>query len=242
MDRLQELKEKGYKHLSGPEKEEYRHLIAVAEGDVNAATGTAQKPPKTAKEKKGETITVTKSDLAKMVAEEVTKQQSQQSFPARPLAPTGFTEAKPKEKAKPVATLRKWRKDSDSEYGLMVNAAHHKWEYDEDTRKHDKDMYKFTFLMPNGKEEEAILPYLELTKMNDVEIVRILEMEKKEYEQNQGYTRTKFVDKDKAIIEKDGHAGERVEVIVKMDGYPNGATVQLESGRVINVPVSALNA
>jgi hypothetical protein len=269
MDRFEELKAKGFKNLKGAEREEYLRLrptppktnvvspftadgsnligetMKIPEGSILANSnlgnfGVVQEP----------TISVTKSELQSFidaaVAKAVTAEKSKSPIAQRNLPSDEFKEYIAPVKPKHTATLRKWRKDSDSPWGFLVKAQHHKFEYDEDTRRHDKDMYKFTFRFEDGKEEDVLLPYLELTKMNDTETVRILEMPKKQFVKNQGTTVTSFFHKtDEAFLELDPlnqFRGRKVPVEVKMDMYPEGATVELSDGKIINVPVSCLNA
>ena len=60
-----------------------------------------------------------------------------------------------------TATLKLWQKDTNSPLGVVVDFKHLRFDYDENSRQHDKDIYEFTVMYDDGTTEKVQMPIID---------------------------------------------------------------------------------
>lgn len=232
MDRLQELKQKGWKNLNGDERKEFQRLDAETPTVAPADTRSADDG----------TVTIRKDDLKAMIADEVSKatqtlQQANRSL-ERQAGMGNYQPYKPPKEKVYTATLRKYRSNTDEPFSLITDWKHLRFDYNELSRKHDKDIYKVKLRGMDGSEKWVEMPLEDMNLVNDFETVTILKKTNDMKQRIHGYTYKKYMDKDNYIY-SDRPTAERVPLIELKDDFT--CEVQLENGDKITLPESRLN-
>lgn len=224
-ERFLKLKAKGFNKLGKYERAEYKSLKAEIEGGVKATGKVATVAPPANEP----VLQMTKAQLDEAIANgvanemrkigEANREASKSIIPAK----GGWKEYKGEKKQIHTATIRKYRKDSDSPWALIVDWKHHKWDIDELTRRRDKDIYKLKLLYfedgeDQGKEEEIEMPLFDFANIEDYEEVRILDADKKVFVQVQGHTQKSATDRS-GYMTPGIKTGEEVELRVTREEY-----------------------
>lgn len=240
MDRLKELKEKGWKNLNAEERKEFKALTGDSQFsnvDNSGAFGGGGTGGREV-----DTITIKKSDLQDLVAHEVSKatQALQRGNVSgnREAGLNGYQPyVEPKQKVY-TATIRKYRPNTDEDYCLITDWKHLRWDYNELSRKHDKDIYKVKLRAYNGEEKWVEMPLEEMNLVNEFETVSILEKSNNKKQRTHGFTYKKFVDNG-GYTHSDVSTSERVPLIELKDDFT--CKVQLENGDVLTIREDRLN-
>lgn len=247
--RLQELKDKRvWLHGEEGEVAEYNALKGKTE------VGT---PPSGT----GETVTVKKEDLFKMVDEIAEKKMEQLRNENAELKRHGVALEKQigigdwqdvgaNKKRSHTATFKLWRSDTDKEFGLIVDWKHLRFEYDENTRQHDKDIYKVTLLHADDSREDVEMPLRAFGAIIDTETVDIMEMDKVQQvakmgsikrspKSRDGYTLSSVPGISSGDLVRPD-TGEWVDQLVTRDKIT--CTVRRKNGQVFKIDANRLNA
>ena len=231
MSRLQELKDKGWKNLTGEEREEYQ---ALKSDDELVEDLPEQKPEERLEE---ETIEIKKSAIESLLARVETLESANRSHEMKAgLYPTGEWEEKTEKKRIHIATLKKFRETTDDEYMYTVDWRFLKLARDQITNELIQ-IYKITFRKKNGELVERNMSLSDFAKIIEREEVTILEKKKKSYISVVGRTRTRIVDP-----EGDGYhvkVGDFVPMKVTRDEYT--CTIKMKDGTTFDIPESRLN-
>lgn len=234
LERFIELRKRGFVNLPQPEKDEYRTLKAQFANEI-AATDESHAE---------ETLSISRIELSRMIQDAVEKERDRNKTETRALeAVVGINSWREKGPQKDIirtATLRKYQKDSESPEALIIDWKFHKMEWDEDTRRHNKAIYKVKLKYPDGNEETIELPLTRFAELKDYATVKILKQTKKEFEQISGFVRRR--------PKKDGYAmhgekypgGEKIPLSVIREEYI--CEVQLPDGKTLEVSADRLNA
>ena len=78
-----------------------------------------------------------------------------------------------------TARIKLYQKDTNAPKGLIVDYKHLKWDYDENTRQHDKDIYELTVLYEDEKTEKVQMSILDFSHISLSEKVEIVESNEK---------------------------------------------------------------
>lgn len=224
MNRFEELKAKGWKNLNQEEKTEYQAL-----------------KPKDEEVKKSETITLTKDDLRKLLAE------------AREEASEGLEEVKrlgqwmqkkDLKKANPVATMRLYREDGLAEPGLIIDWKFIKNIENVDTRKMDVPVYQITVKYDNNVKKYEI-PLEEMVRINEFEKVEIIKQNVDIQEMKQGVGHKPHTNSGYSFSSpgffgtKQVGAGEEFDYVVTRKDIT--CTIKRPNGEVLDIHSSKLN-
>ena len=147
----------------------------------------------------GGLVTMSKQELQDLIDSRVkmaTKPLQEQNDVLAKQTQGGWKEFVPPKDRNKTARMRLWRKDTDQEFGVIIDWKHLKFDYDEATRKYDKDIYKINILKADGTHEEHEIPLIEFSKMNDFETVEILKSDKKTMIKSHGDVYVSGVDKN----------------------------------------------
>ncbi len=128
-------------------------------------------------------------------------------------------------KRKHTATFRMWRPDTDQPFALIVDWKHLRYDYDENSRKHDKDIYKLTLLHEDGTKTHTEMSLSEFATIGDVETVEISEKEDTELVKVHGKIR-------KAAKGRDGATMSRNVAYPGIDVPDGGEWVDLEERKI----------
>ncbi len=237
METLEELQKIGWAKLNGDQRKLWQEL----KGNQTAPTTS-------------DTITLKKEDLFKMV-EEIAEEKVQKFKLAQQ---TGMAQAHGKwqdvdtnQKRKHTARMKLWRKTTDDDWGMIIDWKHLRFDYDENTRTHDKDIYRITLLYEDGAKKEEEIMLKEFAEINDIEQVDIVEMDKKTQEridpnnpkirrspQVGGYTFSPGYDMYGLKMPDAG--GIYVDNIVTQDKIT--CTIRRQNGQTLTLDSSRLNA
>ena len=97
-----------------------------------------------------------------------------------------FQEVAEKEERTHTAVLRLYRTNTNDPHDLIVAFNHLRFDYDEETRKHDKDIYELILLSDDGTTSTTEMPLIMFPSLNDFETVEIVESTTKELAKNMG--------------------------------------------------------
>jgi len=234
MERFQELKTKGWVNLTKDEKAEYQGLKGSSSKVVSQE----------------ETITVKKGDLHKMIDEAVEAQtahlQNQTNHLERQIGLGDWQDIESKER-KHTAHFKLYRTNTDEDFRLIVDWKHLRFDYDEETRKHDKNIYKITLIDDKGEESLAEIELTAFARIQDLEVVDIIEQEKKKQVKTTGKVRRAPTKSGYVLSSGVGLAGLSIP---EGGGYVDQTvvqdkitcTVKRKSGQIFIVDHSRLNA
>ena len=210
-------------------------------------------------------ITLRKEDLEKMVFEIAEKRvdglmnenqllkQQNRGF-EREMGLGSWKEAGKEAKRSHTATFKLYRLNSDDALGLIIDWKHFEFEYDPDTKRRDRDMYKITCLYEDGSKKDFTMPLTEFSQITDMERVDILEWEEKELVMVQDKIRRSARSLDGYIMSRgvglvgleNGKAGGRFSpgelVNLEVRRTERVAMVKRGSGQTFKVNESRLNA
>lgn len=198
MDRFSELKTKGWVNLSKEERAEYNILKAgpMPRSEI-AITPTPESMSELLTEEadlkkpaESDTVTVKKGELMQMVEEiaeakiQKLREENQELKHSltleRKVGLGEWSYVGDAGERKHTAFFRLWRSNTDEDFKIIVDRKHLRYDYDEVTRAHDKDIYKLTLMDDKGEKTEIELPHRDFAKISDIEIVDIIKMDKKE--------------------------------------------------------------
>lgn len=189
-DRFNELKEKGWRNLDANERGEFQELKKQFEGPTIESVSSVSQASLPAQPTEERTITVSESQLKSMVQAEVMKHQNTAQQSIVPVFVDGkWKRSEPPKIGNRNATFRRFREDSDSPVGIIVNWRFHKNVFNQETQKTDKPIYKITVLYDDASTKEFEIEWLEFAKITDIETVEIVEMKKEKEEMSQGRIR-----------------------------------------------------
>lgn len=238
MSRFEELQEKGWRNLDAAEREEYSSLKKMEE--TENLIKPANIPPKK------ETIEVTKDELKSMIQDGIQSYiKAANSEPAR--TSDGWHEEKESSDVK-FARIKVYQEDTNSEKGLIVDWKFLKNEFNELTRKHDKQIYELT-VKYKDREKKVNMELLDFTRIKDYEEVKILSTESKKMVKVTGKVRRAMQDKSgytRSVFAGSGGAVDRPIVgdfvDEKVERIESFHKVQLQNGEILEINNSRLNA
>ena len=229
MSRLEELEAIGYKNLKGVEREEYRGLKAIQDGEDSGET----------KEPVAQMVEVKQDVLEGLLSRIETLEKSNKSFERQAGLQTKLGAWREVEEKKRIhtATLRKWRKDSESPSLLAVDWLFHKDQWNEE-RMLWEQIYKVKFLkLPVSGEmqhEVVEMPLTQFIMIDDRETVKIIERKVKKLIANVGFVRKRFVDEN-----WETQKGNNVPMTVTKDDTT--CTIELPDGTKFDIKEDRLN-
>ena len=146
------------------------------------------------------------------------------------------------------AKFKLWRPDTDSPEGLIVDWKHLRFDYDKNSRKHDKDIYKITLLYEDDSRKDVEMPLLVFGMINNEERVEIISTKSKELKMSQGKVRRSGKHKDGATMSKNVQdpgidsfdTNDWVDLEVRR--LDRSMTVKRSSGQIFEVKEGRLNA
>ncbi len=256
--RLEELKAIGFKKLKGDERKEYKQLLLEA-GNKEESANLVEDVMVVPGEGYAKPVSQTAAALLS-ISEDQLEQIVERAIAARlggrsdmPSLNVGmWTPKKPSKPKDLTATLKRYRDDSDSPEGLIIDWKFFKNEYDENTRKYDKPMYKLTIWYPKGQnpstsKKEVIMPLEQFAAITNRITVKILKQDKEEFELVQGFVRMKEKTKDGypvvGLNKEIGFVGDAIPAVVTMHRFT--AHIELpreyDSEKLI-IPSDRLNA
>ena len=237
MTRYDELKAKGWVNLSKDEKEEYQSLKPADQEKMSVSKEDIQKMVDEAAEKKVEQLRIENAEL---------KQHSLSL--ERQVGLGDWQDVDTNKKRSHTAQFKLWRKDTDQAWGLIVDWKHLRFDYDENSRKYDKDIYKVTLMDDQDNKSEVEMTIKELGEINEKETVQIIDMQKKVQVMSMGKVRRSPKTRDgytlspgvnlEGLIRPDG--GEWVDQSVTRDLIT--CTVKRKNGQVFEINANRLNS
>ena len=129
-----------------------------------------------------------------------------------------------------TATLKLYRKDTDSPAGVITKWKRLRIEQDPETKKFNYEIFTLTIRYDGGREETMEIPVIGFLRFNEYERVDIIEMKEKKMQMSQGTTNQSRVSRDDIGNEliMDDKTGVKVPLIVIQDATemlirrPNG--------------------
>jgi hypothetical protein len=241
--RLEELKAKRvWLHGTEGEKAEYKVL-----------TGASAEPAE-----KTDTITVKKEELMKMVEEiaeskvqklrEENQELQKHSLSLEKAAGIGTWQnlGDVKERTH-TGRFKLWRANTDEAWKMIVDWKHLRFDYDEISRNHDKDIYKVTLMDEAGMKTDSELSLPDFAKILDHEIVDIIKMDKQQQvmklgsvrrsSKKEGYSLSPGINLD---LKLNNEANPWVDDIVTRDNII--CTVRRKNGLQFQINADRLNA
>lgn len=188
-------------------------------------------------EDKEESITLTKTSLKQMMEEIRTEERAK----TKKIRDTEWQEFKAPAKRKSTCTMKVYRKDSESEPGLIVDWKRIRTERDPETKKLTYDIYKLTIRYDNGKEETIEIPVHEFNSFQETETCEIVKTEEHRLQMKQGETRASKVSRDDTgneMILGDEKTNDNIPLIVVKDSpvltikRPNGQEMEIGIDRI----------
>jgi len=241
MDRLEQLKLKGWLHMDKMERAEYKLLKErpVQDEVTTVETAPAESPIKTdVNEVSDEVVTMKKSSLMKMM-EDIKNDAKSGVEKFRDLEWQEYTEPKRKNY---TATLRVYQKDTISPKGLIVDYQRLRTDLDDETKKRNMDIYQLTIRYDDGNLEKVEVPIREFVNFNQYETVEILEFHNRKMAMKQGEVNKSRTSRDSTgneMILSDEKTGEKVPLMVLRD--ETECKVKRANGQVFIINVSRLN-
>lgn len=252
-ERLAELNAIGYPKLTGPqraEKKSLETLISEEKGDEeflasdDGSKSSSVPPAPSVANQAPQLVTLTQEQLQEMVdravAAATSGQQKKLDDLEKQLGPGNWRKATPGKQKIYTATIRKFRKDADSPWELVVD-----WKvmknnvWDENTRRFNKTIYKVTFqnLETGEQRVEDNFALEDFIKVNNYEKVKIIELKKEPLQRVHGYTHTKRKTKEGYVT--DEPLDVEVELLETMDFIT--AVVEFDNGKRMEIPADRLN-
>lgn len=222
MSRLDELKQKGWLHLSAPEREEYKALLETEAG--------------------GQKKTVSAAQMSDVIEERTNYIQN----PTR-LGDGKWQEYHPPKPKNKTARFKLWRADSGEEYGLIIDWHFHKNMFNEETRKHDDPLYIVKLLYSDGTTKDVEMLWRDFAKILDFEICEVVKTDMRKLRKVHDRVRVPVRNKDGYVLSRsvDGAVTgilSAVEVETDEIRDDGDATCLRNSGQQFTVNISRLNA
>lgn len=116
------------------------------------------------------------------------KQENQKLKEDIGLSQSEWRELKPVKPENKRCQLRKWRNTTDENWKLVVNMKHVRFEWDEETRRYNKDIYRLTLLdyLGDGETSTVEIPYEMLKDCSNNANFEVIEEKKVELAISQG--------------------------------------------------------
>jgi len=241
------IKEGGYASLNGEERKVWKaHKESLEASEVKGKEAGGE-----------EIITLKKSDLDTIINSIVDKKiahlseqnealGNQLSGVEQGLGLTDWQVWKDPKTGNKTATFRVYREDGSAEAGIIIDRKFHKNEYDENTREHDKMMYKITVLYDDESTKDYIIPLIDLTQMPEMETIEILEQKVDKVFKSSGTVTKTAADGSGYKLYKGGkgeimavQADDQVDALVFRD--VGTAICKRPSGQVFEVSIDRLN-
>ena len=222
MATYEELKAKGWSNLNSEERKQFQEFRKSAPAEE----------PKTE-----DTITLTKTSLKQMMEEIRTEERAK----TQKIKDNDWQEFKAPAKRKFTCTMKVYRKDSESEPGLIVDWKRIRTERDPETKKLTYDIYKLTIRYDDGHEDTIEIPVHEFNSFQETETCEIVKMEERKLQMKQGETRASKVSRDDTgneMILGDEKTSDSIPLIVVKDSpiltikRPNGQTMEIGIDRI----------
>lgn len=257
-NRLEELKTKGWANLDKEERKEYQSLIAASdageyvkpEENKGEDDGVDEKVDMVAdqgtkKNSKERTVTVTETQLRRMINEEVAKfkETAQEGMEEVLRVGRWMKSIKPK-KQNVTATMRLYRVDGFADPGLVIDWKFLKNIEDPDTKKINVPVYRITVLYDEGKKQFDI-PLQQLVEISEYEKVEVIKQTIEEQEKRTPGGQRAFTEKGYNFSSpgffgtKSKGPGEAFDYVEKRkDGT---VTIKRQNGQELELPVDRLN-
>ena len=145
---------------------------------------------------KEKTITMTPSELQKMMDEAIQRDKERNKPDLAKPNYNEWSEVGEDERPNRTATLRLWQKDAKSPWGVIIRADYLKMVFDEETRKHDKMIYEVEVLYDDKTTETFEMSADEYVKLNQVEKVELIDVDRKKMRKITGKVGVPIKDKD----------------------------------------------
>ncbi len=135
-------------------------------------------------DKDQELMTVTRGDVQKMIDEGIKaagKLKAEHESDIQEVRK--LSEWKPYSAPKignPTAKLKIFREDGLSEAGLVIDWKYKNMEFNEETRRHDKPIYRITVQYDDGKKKEYDIELVRFAQINEYETVEIIKQDVQE--------------------------------------------------------------
>jgi hypothetical protein len=253
-ERYQELTKKvqdtSFAKLSHAEKQEYSVLkkqfsqVLPETEAVNESKGVPEESVfdevASGKNPDEEKIILTRAELRQILADEIAALRVQPTNETSLL--NGWQKESPEEKRKHTATIKIYRKDSDSLPALIVDWKFHKWALDEFTRRNNVPIYKITLQYDDGKQEVVELPLSIFAEIKEVEKVEILEQKEEKLKMATDFVKRRAVKDGYVMYSPDPmfQPLEPVPLEVKMSKFT--CKIKRANGQVLTLPAERLNA
>lgn len=192
MERIEELKLRGWTSLNKEERDEFRKLVKQQE-DISV------EERKRRLEEKRNMVTLSRADLDAAIKEGI----EQYKLAFRGDSPEGLDEAikmgqwmKAREETKvtPTAKLRIYRENGLAEPGLIIDWRFKENAFNEISRRYDTPIYQIRVLY-NDSVKEYDMPLVKMVEINEYETVDIIEQKVEELELVQGVGRRAYSEK-----------------------------------------------
>ena len=229
----------GYMSLSKDEQKRYSAIKKELESEDNKV-----EIPRV--EDKSDKIVVSKSELEalKKQVSEISKLHGKTQELESKVGVNEWKEAATLSGKTRRTSFRLWRDNSDEEWGLVIGFKFHENVWDENTRKNDKPMYKWTILAEDGSTKEVEVGLLDMVRDENRETVEVIKsdirelvMETGEYvrvpEKEHGYV----MSAGKGVNQKLGSTKKEL-IVTKKDGT---YTLRRASGQEFTVKAINLN-
>lgn len=241
MERLETLKEKGWKHLSKDEKKEYQELKSA---DVPNTVPEGFEPLSTVKVK--DTITMTKDELADLVAEAAEALHARRHVKDDKLLGK-WSEFKEVEGNNQTATLKVYQEDVTKPRGIIIKAEFYKRVMNPEENKFNKDLFKLTVLYPDNTTEEIEMDSILYAGIADIERVELIKNDRKKMKKS--IRSINVTPKDKGgytsrAADRGGEYGDSqggYEVPLDDIKYKETFTCKTEKGQIFEVKGQDLN-
>lgn len=242
-EKFEKLKKKvaksGYVSLDGEERKEYSKL--KQELSESSPTPQDESQPKPAEQ----TITMTPAELEALMQRTINNHEKSKGGD-KPMPEANYNEwAEVGEEKKPnrTATLRLYQKDTRSPWGVIIRSDYLKTVFNEETRKMDKALYEVEVLYDDNKTDVFEIDDNEFIKLNQREVVELIETDRKRLRKVSGTVGVPAKDKDGYPVASansggygsaQGYVGEVPLEDIKYNEFftikrPNGQTVKIHS-------------
>jgi hypothetical protein len=171
------------------------------------------------------TVSLTKDELQQIIKEAKEEATIKAGENLTQLQVGEWSERDDSQKVNKTARMKLYQKDSDSPLGLIIDWKHLRFDYDETTRQHDRDIYKLTVLYEDDVTEDVEMPLLDFARINNFETVELIDSDRKVLVKKEGKVR-------KAGRNREGYV---------MGSHPSGGTDHIMLGDWIDVEVERID-
>lgn len=242
MDRFTELQEKfralgGYYKLSKEEQEEYKTLKVGTE-------------PVTKEEDIKKNNDISPLDRIKKLEDQLASMAKENSSLREETSKLqeGWAEYVEPAKRNKTATLKIYRKDSESPAGVVIAISTFKNNaFDEETRKNDKLILNMKIKYEDGKEVDEKIDAKDFTKIREIEKVEIIKEDSRVLRKVEDYVRIPEKDKDgypRRVLSGGSGYGQNVgtsSVPLEVFMVKSTVTVKRKNGQTIQMSSDFLN-